>query len=35
MACGDARNVGTIDADVGEFPIRQRGQFPQIAMIVP
>src|SRR5688500_17299905 len=31
---GNARNVGAVDANVGKFPIRQRGQFPQVTMII-
>jgi hypothetical protein len=34
LACGDARDIGAIDADIGEFAVRQLREFPQVAMIV-
>jgi hypothetical protein len=32
---GNARNVGAIKADIGQFAITELGQFGDIALIVP
>jgi hypothetical protein len=32
---GNARNVRTIEADIGQFAIAELGQFADIALIIP
>jgi hypothetical protein len=34
-AGGNARNVRTIEADIGKFAIAELGQFADIALIIP